>query len=65
MTNKPQVISMTYKIQLKNGEFYANKSKRVQHFKTEEKAKAKITKEKLNGAKVVESGTKNDKSSKK
>ncbi len=33
-----------FKIQLQNGEFYKNKSARIQHYKSEEKAKAKIEK---------------------
>lgn len=46
-----------YKIQLQNGEFYKNKNARVQHYKSNEKATAKIEKlgEIAAGAIVVES----------
>jgi hypothetical protein len=46
-----------FKIQLQNGEFYKNKSARVQHYKSNKKAAAKIEKlgEIAIGAIVVES----------
>ncbi len=46
-----------FKIQLRNGEFFKNKSARVQHYKSSEKAAAKIEKlgEIAIGAIVVES----------
>lgn len=46
-----------FKIQLQNGEFFMNKSARVQHYKSEEKAKAKIEElgEIASGVTVVES----------
>ncbi len=49
-----------FKIQLENGEFYKSKSGRVQHYKSIEKAEAKIQKlgEIAAGAKAVECSTK-------
>jgi hypothetical protein len=39
------VINLSlFKIQLQNGEFYKSKSGRVQHYKSTEKASAKIEK---------------------
>jgi len=45
-----------FKIQLENGEIYKNKSSRVQHFNSDEKAKTKIDKlgDIASGAIVVE-----------
>ncbi len=43
-----------FKIQLKDGKFYTNKSGRVQHYKTKEQAKAKIERIDAKGAKIVE-----------
>ncbi len=46
-----------FKIQLQNGEFFMNKSGRIQHYKSEDKTKAKIEKlgEIATGAIVVKS----------